>query len=206
MHAQKAHEPPTSSRSTTATKPPRDAARCPAASPAAPVPMITKSNLSSMRGAYPASETSILLSCDRSPELFLVHSRAAANVQLACPVHELRLRRAIDIDATEGLALAISSRCAALCRLGIGRTLPLLRLPVVVDLLERVLQRGESRSVRSLALAIGIDGAVVSLHPRLLGLLRRTLERAGNLVACGHEHLQSCQEFVIRDSDDAVDV
>src|SRR3954447_3800088 len=198
MHAQKAQEPPTSSRSTTATEAPRDAARWPAASPAAPVPMITKSNLSSMRGAYPASETSILLSCDRSPELFLVHLRPAANVQLACPLHELRLRRAIDIDATEGLALAISSLCATLRRLGIGRTLPLLGLPVVVDLLERVFQRGERRSVRSLALAIGIDGAVVSLHPRLLGLLRRTLERAGNLVACGHWHLQSRQEFVIR--------
>ena len=51
MHAQKGHDPPNSSRSTTATVAPRARALYAAASPAGPAPMTTKSNCSSIKGA-----------------------------------------------------------------------------------------------------------------------------------------------------------
>src|SRR3954452_6459372 len=119
---------------------------------------------------------------DRVDQLGLRHRGAAADLQPARDVEQVLLG-GVRVDALGGLR----RRVAAAGGLAVRRALPALRLPVVADLLERVLQRRERRAVGALALAVLLDGAVVRLRPGLLGLLRRALERAGEFVLGWHD-------------------
>src|SRR5947209_7069518 len=59
----------------------------------------------------------------------------------------------------------------------VGRSLVALRLPVVAHLLEGVLERRERHPVGPLTLAVGLNRAVVRLHPCALRLLGTALQR-----------------------------
>src|SRR4051794_20774327 len=74
-------------------------------------------------------------------------------------------------------------------RLGVARPLLLLGLPVVADLLERMLDRGERGAVRPLALAVLLDCGVVGLGVGVLRLLRRPFQRARHVLASRHDNL-----------------
>src|SRR4030095_12597080 len=77
-------------------------------------------------------------------------------------------------------------RVHAALGLGIAGAALLLRLPVVADLLERVLQRRQGGAVRALAVAVLLGRAVQGLGVRVLGLLRRTLDGAGQVLSRRH--------------------
>src|SRR4051794_28400698 len=62
----------------------------------------------------------------------------------------------------------------------------LLALPVVADLLVRVLERAVGDSVCPLALAVLFDGGVVRLGPCALGLLGGALEGRWQLLSSRH--------------------
>src|SRR5206468_1684248 len=63
----------------------------------------------------------------------------------------------------------------------VARPRLVLRLPVVADLLEVVLERGVRRAMRALALAVLLGGAVVRLRELPLRLGGRALERVRQL-------------------------
>src|SRR3712207_9463651 len=93
-------------------------------------------------------ELSLSLSArERLGELVLRHARAALDAGLLRALVELGLRVALHIDPAERLA-APASRLAALRRLRVARALRVLLLPVVADLLEGMLERGERRPDR----------------------------------------------------------
>src|SRR4051812_41369858 len=79
-----------------------------------------------------------LLLRDRARQLRLVHPRPAADLEVACSLEQLRLRRPQVVDAAERLAAAVACRVAALRGARIRWALALLGLPVVAHLLERV--------------------------------------------------------------------
>src|SRR5205823_3933292 len=91
----------------------------------------------------------------------------------------------LDVDTAVRLAAA-TRRPAAPPRLGVRRARSLLRLPVVADLLERVLERGEGGAMRALTFPVGLHGAVVRLGPRPLRLRRRAPDRRRHLLAGRH--------------------
>ena len=112
---------------------------------------------------------SVLLAGDRLAEFLLGHLRAAADAELGRPVHQFLLRAAQDVDAAGGPALVLPRPRAG----GplVGGTLVALRLPVVADLPERVLDRVESDPVGYLLVVVGVQGTVVRLGEGLLRLL-----------------------------------
>src|SRR5215212_3458923 len=140
-------------------------------------------------GAAVAAGTpeSALLAGDRLAELFLGHARAAADVELLRARVQLLLRAAADVDAAGGSAAAPACGTARSRCLIVRRPLRPLRLPVVADLLERMLEGGHRGAVRPFALAVGLDGAVVRLLVGALRLGRRALQGAGQVSgACRH--------------------
>src|SRR5215218_3302390 len=86
-------------------------------------------------------QSSVLLARDRPGELGLRHPRAAANAEVGRPLVQLIAGVAHDVHAPEGLAWLVARSLSAAGRLRIGRPVVVLRLPVVADLLERVLER-----------------------------------------------------------------
>src|SRR5947209_7542908 len=103
----------------------------------------------------------VLFPGNRPGKVLFRHPRPAANAQVPGPLVELPLRMAEHVDAAERLAGPVPGCPSAAGRLRIRRALVVLRLPMVADLLERVLQCGEGRSMGALALAVRLDGAVV---------------------------------------------
>src|SRR6266545_1834617 len=121
---------------------------------------------------------------DRLDQLLLGHARAAADVEPLGDVHQVLLG-GVGVDPAGRLATPPGGRAAA-GRLRIARALLALFLPLVADLLERVLERGERGAVRPLALAVLLDRRVVRLAPGLLRLSGRAPQGAGQLLACRH--------------------
>src|SRR5439155_6104197 len=119
---------------------------------------------------------------DRLDQLGLGHRRAALDVEALGQLVQVRLGRV----GGDALGRAAAATGALLRRLGIARAAPRLRLPVVADLLERVLERRECRTVAALALAVGLDRRVVRLDPGLLRLLRGAPEGAGQFLTGRH--------------------
>src|SRR6266511_3217682 len=132
------------------------------------------------RGAGLAAALRVRL-LDRRDQLRLGHLRTAADVQLLRDVEQVLLA-GIRVDAARGPGLG----AAPAGRLGVARTLLRLRLPMVADLLERVLDRGQRGPMGALALAVLLHGRVVRLDVRVLCLLGRSLERLGDVVTCWH--------------------
>src|SRR6478672_13355132 len=77
-------------------------------------------------------------------------------------------------------------RVLATLGLLVGRSILLLGLPVVADLLVGVLQRGERHLMRApFVTVVLVDGRVVCLRERLLGLRSGALQRARKLILDG---------------------
>src|SRR5262245_17940612 len=135
------------------------------------------------RVARMGSGGSLLPSGDGLGQLALGHGRAAPDPELAGPAEQLVLAVAVDVQAPVRLpaGLAVAAR-----RARVGRALVVLGLPVVADLLERVLQRRERGLVRSAALPVRLHRAVVGLRPRALRLRRRAPDGIWHLVPAGH--------------------
>src|SRR5829696_4058698 len=140
------------------------------------------------------SSGSLLLLADGLGQLGLAHAGPALDPELLGPLVQLLLGVADGVDARVGLGRALAGGLAALGRLGVGRALALLGLPVVAHLLERVLQGREGGAVRPLPLAVGLDGAVVGLAVGAPGLGRRPLQGTRQVLvpvlgALGHASL-----------------
>src|SRR4051812_1692437 len=118
-------------------------------------------------------------------QLVLLHPGPPADVELLRHLHQVRLR-GVGIHSAGGLAAALAGRPTRLLGLLVGGPLVVLGLPVVADLLERVLEGAERRAVGALALAVLVDGRVVGLDPGSLSLLRGSLQRRGKLLLSGH--------------------
>src|SRR5207247_3346349 len=113
----------------------------------------------------------------------LVHPRPALDSELFRTLVELLLGIPAGVDAAvRRLALARPTALGA----GVGRAFLVLLDPAIALALERVLQGGVRGAVRSLALAVRLDGAVVRLGPGALRLARRTTDRARHLLCCRH--------------------
>src|SRR6185295_5387468 len=93
---------------------------------------------------------------DRLNQLNLGHPAAAADLKPLRQIQQVRLA-GVGVDAAGGLGPG----AAAARRLGVTRALLGLGLPVVADLLERVLDRRERGAVGAFALAVLLDGRVV---------------------------------------------
>src|SRR5512144_3267397 len=93
---------------------------------------------------------------DRLDQLPLRHPGPALHAQPLGDVEQVRLRR-VRVHAAGGLRRALA---AAAGRLRVRRPLGPFGLPVVADLLERVLERGERRAVRPLPLAVRLHRRV----------------------------------------------
>ena len=102
-------------------------------------------------------------------------------------IHQVRLRR-VGVDAFGRGSRGIGATAA---RPRVGWALLGLRLPVVADLLEAVLERVVGDAVRALAFAVLLDGRVVHLGERPLRLRRRLLQRARQLALLGRAPLTS---------------
>src|SRR5437868_7039994 len=135
--------------------------------------------------------TALLLARYGARQPLLVHARAPADVELLRLLVELVLAAAIVVHAAEGLALAAARRLAALRGARIGGTLVGLRLPMVADLLERVLERGERGAMGARALAVFLHRAVMGLDPGALRLCGRALERTRQSFTSRHVELLS---------------
>src|SRR5215217_8910958 len=156
---------------------------------------VSWSSSSSTRGlclSLPRSKMSLLgwllLLADGLRQLGLGHAGTALDPELPGPLVQLLLGVADGVDARVGLARALPRRLAALGRLRVGRALALLGLPVVALLLERVLDGREGGAVGPLALAVGLDGAVVGLAVGAPGLGRGPLQRARQVLVVVPRH------------------
>src|SRR4051812_3104686 len=116
----------------------------------------------------------------RVGELVLVHLRAPLDAGRAGVLEQLGLGL-VGVDAAMGLARVVAGRLAAAGRLRVGRAGLVLELPVVALLLGDVLDRRPGRAVGAFLAVVSLLGAVQRLRVRLLDLLRRALERAGEV-------------------------
>src|SRR4029079_17494353 len=121
---------------------------------------------------------------DRLDQLVLAHPGPSAHVEPPGDVHQVRLGR-VRVHPTGGRPGPPRGRRRA-GRLRVGGTLALLGLPVVADLLVRVLEGGERGAVRPLALPVRLHGRVVRLRPGLLRLLRRAAQGGRQFLLGGH--------------------
>src|SRR5215212_2494459 len=119
------------------------------------------------------AKQSPLLPRDRARELLLRHLRPPLDAEILRALVELVLRVAVEVDAAERLADAPALLRRRLPRARVARPLLVLRLPVVADLLVRVLDRRERRPVCPLALAVLLGRCVVNLRERALRLRGR---------------------------------
>src|SRR4029450_4176168 len=103
----------------------------------------------------------LLLPADGLGQLRLGHAGPALDPEPPGPLVQLLLGVADGVDPPVGLAGALAGRLAAPGRLRVGGALPLLGLPVVALLLERVLDGREGGAGGPLAPAGGLGGAVV---------------------------------------------
>src|SRR3954468_379974 len=126
---------------------------------------------------------------ERLDQLVLAHPRPAGDVELPGHLVEVTLA-GVGVHATGGLA-ALARTGSGPRGLVVGRALLVLGLPMVADLLERVLQRRERRAVSPFPLAVLVHGRVVCRHPRVLRLLRRALQGGRQLLASWHFDLPS---------------
>src|SRR5215475_13051177 len=120
---------------------------------------------------------------DRAPEVALRHPRAALDAESAGAVVQLLLRRLLDVDAAEGLSLAAPFLRRRLLRPRVARTGLVVRHPAVAPLLVRVLEDGQRRPMRALALAVLLDGGVMCLRECPLRLPSRPLQSVRELGA-----------------------
>ena len=114
-------------------------------------------------------------------QLGLGHPRSAAYLEPSGQVHQVALLRGVGVDPS-GRAATAPCRPPGPRGLGVRGPLAALRLPVVADLLEAVLERGKGGPVRALTLAVLLDRGVVRLDPGALRLRRRALQRRGKLL------------------------
>jgi len=92
-----------------------------------------------------------------------------------------------DRSRAEALVTRVAtSGLPALRVLAVARTLLLLSLPVVADLLEGVLERGECGAVRPLTLAVLLGRRIVRLAPGLLRLARRATQGGRHFLLGWH--------------------
>src|SRR5215217_7695498 len=135
----------------------------------------------------PRTACSASLARDRLRELGLRHARAAAHAGLLGALIELLLGVAVGVDAAVGGLRAVARRRPALLRLRVRRALALLRLPVVADLLERVLDGGPRGAVGARLRVVLLLGRVERLGIRALRLGGRLLQRAREIfLPCRH--------------------
>src|SRR5918992_1084767 len=132
---------------------------------------------------------STLLARDRLGEFLLGHPGAALYAQVGGALIELLLGAARKVHPAEALAPVFTGPRVLGAR--IGGAFSVLRDPAIALLLELVLERRICRTVRPLALTVGLGRTVVGLGEGLLRLLRRALERVGefrphNLAALAH--------------------
>src|SRR5206468_8192423 len=130
----------------------------------------------------------LLLLGDRLGELLLAHAGAALDAVLLGTLVQLLLGVALDVDAAVGPGRPPARLRGALLRLGVGRALAVLRLPVVAAPLEGMLERGVGGAVRPLPLAVGLNGAVVGLGVGALRLGGRALHGAGQVLLLADRH------------------
>src|SRR5262245_31444653 len=96
------------------------------------------------------------------------------SLRSSAPTHDLGHLAAESLAALFNTLLARTARRAVF------------GLPVVVDLLEVVLEGGERHHVGPSPLAVRLDGVVVRLDPGPLGLGGRALDRIRHHVLAGH--------------------
>src|SRR5690606_9088595 len=114
--------------------------------------------------------------------------RAALDARPAGPVVELPAAVALDVHAPRRLPATAPTPLGAL----VGGTLALLRLPVVADLLEAVLQRGVGHTVGALLVALVLlVGRVEGLGEGALRLGGRALQRVREIGLAGLRHALS---------------
>jgi hypothetical protein len=106
------------------------------------------------------------------------HLRPAFDLEPLRDIQEMRFAR-LGIDTSGSLGLALEGGAATLCILAVARTLLVLRLPVIPDLLEGVFERTERDAMRRLAVPVGVLGRLQRVDVRLLRLLGRTRQCGG---------------------------
>src|SRR5215204_1943153 len=113
---------------------------------------------------------SALLARDRVRQLALRHRRPPLDPGLPGALVELLLGVAAHVDAAVRALGRVAGLRAPLGGLGVRRALAVLRLPVVADLLERVLDRRPRRLMGAGLGVVGLLGAVERLGIGALGL------------------------------------
>src|SRR3954451_11242627 len=117
---------------------------------------------------------------ERLGKLLLGHVRAALDAGLLGVLVELLLRL-VRVDAAVGAFGVVARAAAGPLGLRVRRALLVLELPVVALLLGDVLDGGERGAVRALLRVVLLVGRVERLLVGVLHLLRRALDRAGEV-------------------------
>src|SRR5690606_39583710 len=119
----------------------------------------------------------VVRALDRLDELVLRHRRPSVHVEPARDVEHVHLRL-VRVDAARGVRRGLET---ALLGALVRRPGLVLRLPVVADLLVRVLERRERHAPRTRLRAVLLHRRVVRLGERALRLVVGALQRARDL-------------------------